>query len=157
MRLKIASVLATAALLTACGSNDECLDAEGKGGHHAHDFAPGSAADFAHNVGDRVYFDTDKSMIKGEGKETIHRQAHWLNQFHRSATIQGHCDERGTEEYNLALGERRANAVKNGLMSHGVSDAHLKVVSFGKNRPIVLGHTQEAWAKNRVAITVIDE
>ena len=158
MRLKIASILATAAVLAGCGSNEECVEVHGQGGsaHQAHQFHPGTAADFVHNAGDRVYYATDKSAIDKDGHQVIHRQADWLKQYNKTVTIQGHCDERGSVQYNLALGERRSNAHKKALMAHGIHDDRIKTVSYGKNRPIVLGHNRAAWAKNRVSIAVID-
>lgn len=167
MRLKITSLLATAALaLSACGSStDECVEASGQGGV-MEAVAPivespcvaGSVADFVDNVGDRVFFDFDRSHVRPEGMETLRNQADWLNRYpNYVVTINGHCDKRGTTEYNLALGERRANAAKEQLVAFGVNPARVKVVSYGKNRPIVEQDGSEwAYQQNRVAITVLD-
>ncbi|HZT51877.1 MAG TPA: peptidoglycan-associated lipoprotein Pal [Stellaceae bacterium] len=119
--------------------------------------AKGSAEDFKQNVGDRVFFDFDKSDIKPEGQQTLQRQATWLKQYPNvTVTIEGHCDERGTREYNLALGNRRANAVKNALVSLGIPANRIQTISYGKDRPIVVGSNEAAWAQNRVGITVIN-
>ncbi len=168
MRLKITSLLATAALtLSACGSCvEECVDASGQGGPLAAAEAaiateaciPGSVADFVDNVGDRVFFDFDRSAVRSDGLETLQRQAAWLNTYpNYVVTIDGHCDKRGTVEYNLALGERRANAAREKLIAFGIDPARIKVVSYGKNRPIVEQDGSEwAYQQNRVAITVLD-
>ena len=105
---------------------------------------------------DRVYFDFDQSSLTLEARETLDKQAAWLKKYPGyKITIEGHCDERGTREYNLALGERRANAVRNVLIAAGVSASRISTISYGKERPIVLGSNEEAWAQNRVAITTV--
>lgn len=165
MRLKITSLLATAALaLSACGSSTEdCVDVSGQGGAAADiaaeiGCAPGSTADFVENVGDRVFFDFDKSFVRADGMETLRRQSEWLATYPDvGVTINGHCDKRGTVEYNLALGERRAHAAMEQLVALGVNPARIKIVSYGKNRPIVEQDGSEwAYQQNRVAITVLD-
>ena len=108
------------------------------------------------NTGDRVFFATDSSVITSEGQLTLQRQAALLNQQPNiNVIIEGHCDERGTREYNIALGERRANAAKNYLVSLGVDSSRVSTTSFGKERPAVLGSNQNAWAQNRRAVTVV--
>lgn len=108
-------------------------------------------------VGDRVFFDFDRSVVRSDGEETLRRQARFLREHPEVAiVIEGHCDERGTREYNLALGARRANAAKNYLVSLGVEGDRIRTISYGKERPIVLGSNESAWAQNRVAISVID-
>ncbi len=167
MRLKITSLLAAASLLTACGPcPEECLTTAGDGALASEVAAiaaespcvAGSQADFVENVGDRVFFDFDKSSVRPEGMETLQRQAEWLKTYpNYVVTIDGHCDKRGTVEYNLALGERRANAAQEKLMAAGVEASRIKVVSYGKNRPIVEQDGSEwAYQQNRVAITVLD-
>jgi peptidoglycan-associated lipoprotein len=166
MRLKITSLLAAGALLTACGSStEECVEASGQGGAMEmgapimdNPCVAGSVADFVENIGDRVFFDFDRSNVRPDGMDTLQKQAEWLNKYpNYVVTINGHCDKRGTVEYNLALGERRANAAKQQLVALGVNPARIKVVSYGKNRPIVEQDGSEwAYQQNRVAITVLD-
>jgi peptidoglycan-associated lipoprotein len=115
---------------------------------------PGSVADFRQNVGDRVYFDFDQSTVREDGRQTLNKQAEWLKKYTNYAiTIEGKCDERGTREYNLALGERRANAVKQYLVAQGLPAQRINTISYGKERPEVVGSDEGAWARNRVAIT----
>ena len=109
------------------------------------------------DVGDRVFFDFDRATIRPDGEATLRRQAEFLrNNGNLTITVAGHCDERGTREYNLALGERRATAAKNFLVSLGIDASRVMTTSFGKERPIVLGHNEAAWAQNRVSITSIN-
>ena len=118
---------------------------------------PGSQADFvARMMGDdTIYFDTDRYNIDSLDAAALTKQAQWLMQYPaKRVTIEGHCDERGTRDYNLALGERRANAAKNYLVSLGVNPARLTTVSYGKERPVALGSNEAAWAQNRRAVTV---
>jgi peptidoglycan-associated lipoprotein len=118
---------------------------------------PGSQADFVQVMQgqDTIYFDTDRYNIDSADAAALQSQAQWLMRYpNKRATIEGHCDERGTRDYNLALGERRANSAKNYLVSLGVDAARLSTVSYGKERPIALGSNEEAWAKNRRAVTV---
>jgi peptidoglycan-associated lipoprotein len=117
---------------------------------------PGSVADFRQNVGDRVFFDTDMSVIRPDGRETLNRQAEWLKRYtNYQITIEGHCDERGTREYNFALGERRANAARQYLIAQGIPAARIKTVSFGKENPDPPGSDEAAWARNRRAVTAL--
>jgi len=118
--------------------------------------AKGSQEDFLASVAsDRVFFDTDKYDIDAEDQATLRSQAQWLAQNPTvRVTIEGHCDERGTREYNLALGERRANAAKNYLASLGVDSARITTISYGKERPVALGSDEQAWAQNRRAVTI---
>ncbi|MBU6208120.1 MAG: peptidoglycan-associated lipoprotein Pal [Alphaproteobacteria bacterium] len=117
---------------------------------------PGSRDDFLAKVAaDRVFFDTNRSDLDETARSTLDSQAKWLLQYPAvRITIEGHCDERGTREYNLALGERRANAAKNYLVAAGVNVARINTISYGKERPAVLGSNEAAWAKNRRAVTV---
>ncbi|MBU3656306.1 MAG: peptidoglycan-associated lipoprotein Pal, partial [Alphaproteobacteria bacterium] len=120
--------------------------------------APGTAADFVVNVGDRVFFDFDKSDIKSDAQQVLDRQAAWLKQYASTkVVIEGHCDERGTREYNLALGERRATAAKNYLVSKGIDAKRLQTISYGKERPAVLGSNEASWSQNRRSVTVVQE
>ena len=120
--------------------------------------APGSNAHFVQQMQGRnvIYFDTDKFDIDATDAAALRVQAEWLQRYPNArATIEGHCDERGTRDYNLALGERRANAAKNYLVSLGVDAARLRTVSYGKERPVALGSNEQAWAQNRRAATIV--
>lgn len=119
--------------------------------------SPGSQADFvAFTMGsDVIYFDTDRYNIDSADAAALQKQAQWLMRYpNKQATIEGHADERGTREYNLALGERRANAAKNYLVGLGIDASRLTTVSYGKERPVALGSNEQAWAQNRRAVTV---
>ncbi len=118
---------------------------------------PGSRADFIAQAGsDTVLFGTDSYDVDSEDEAVLARQAEWLKKYPNvSVTIEGHCDERGTREYNLALGDRRANAAKNYLVSAGISASRLSVISYGKERPAATGSDEGAWAQNRRAVTVV--
>ncbi len=117
---------------------------------------PGSVADFRQNVGDRVFFDTDQSTIREDGRQTLNRQAEWLKKYgNYQIPVDGHCDERGTREYNLALGERRANAARQYLVAQGIPAARIKTISFGKERPDPVGSDEAAWARNRRAVSAL--
>jgi len=120
-------------------------------------YLPGSQGDFvANTMSDRVLFDTDRFNIDSQDQAILQSQAQWLAQNPNSRiTIEGHCDERGTRDYNLALGEKRANAAKNYLASLGVSPARMTTVSYGKERPEALGSNQSAWAQNRRAVSIV--
>lgn len=119
--------------------------------------APGSQADFLATLmgQDTILFDTDQFNIDPADMAALTAQAQWLQKYPgKNATIEGHCDERGTRDYNLALGERRANAAKNYLVSLGTDAARLSTVSYGKERPLALGSDEDSWARNRRAVTV---
>lgn len=130
----------------------------GPGGIGSSSFGPGSQQDLAQTAGDRVFFAFNSSEISAEAQQILQRQADWLSHYPGvTVTIEGHCDARGTEEYNLALGERRANAAKNVLVAAGISPSRIQTISYGKERPIVLGSTEADYAQNRVAITVVGQ
>ena len=119
---------------------------------------PGTQQHFAQQMQgrDTIYVDTDKFDIDAEDQAALRQQAQYLQQFANvRATVEGHADERGTREYNLALGERRANAAKNYLVSLGVPANRITVVSYGKERPVALGSNEQAWARNRRAVTIV--
>jgi peptidoglycan-associated lipoprotein len=117
---------------------------------------PGSAQDFVINVGDRVLFDFDRYDIRADAQPILAAQAAWLNRYGSvQVRIEGNCDERGTREYNLALGARRANSVRDFLQSHGVDPGRITTISYGKERPVDPGAGEEAWARNRNAHTAI--
>lgn len=150
--------------LAAC-TNPDRLGGGGAGaggGAGSGAFAPGSAQDpksplyFQQTVGDRVLFEVDQSTLSGNAQTTLNGQAEWLmSNPEFTAVIEGHADEQGTREYNVALGARRANAVQEYLVSRGVAASRLKVVSFGKERPIEICSAEACYAKNRRAVTVV--
>ena len=118
---------------------------------------PGSAQDFTVNVGDRIFFDTDSSVIRADGQATLAKQAVWLNQYKNyRITIEGHADERGTREYNIGLGAKRATAVRDFLARNGVSAQRMRTVSFGKERPVAVCNDISCWSQNRRAQTVLN-
>ncbi len=120
---------------------------------------PGSRADFMAQSGtDTIHFATDSSDVDSESQAILTKQAAWLAKFPNvRVTIEGHCDERGTREYNLALGDRRANSAKNFLVNAGVNAARISVISYGKERPVATGSDEDAWAQNRRAVTVVPQ
>ncbi len=117
---------------------------------------PGSTQDFTVNVGDRIFFDTDSTSIRADAQQTLARQAQWLAQYPNYAiTIEGHADERGTREYNLALGARRAATTRDYLVSRGVPANRMKTISYGKERPVAVCDDISCWSQNRRAVTVL--
>ncbi|MFI0842574.1 peptidoglycan-associated lipoprotein Pal [Mesorhizobium sp. IMUNJ 23232] len=117
---------------------------------------PGSAQDFTVNVGDRIFFDTDSSAIRADAQQTLAKQAQWLNKYRNYAiVVEGHADERGTREYNLALGARRAAATRDYLISRGVAGGRLKTISYGKERPVAVCDDISCWSQNRRAVTTL--
>ena len=167
--LAVVLLLSGALALSACGQKRAPAEASSlppPGGEAAasaeYDAAgnyigPGSQTDLRRVAGsDRVFFDVDSYGLDDSDKDTLRRHAAWLAQYPNvNITIEGHCDERGTRDYNLALGERRANAAKNYLASLGVSPARMNVVSYGKERPEALGSDEQSWAQNRRAVTMV--
>ena len=153
---KFFSILAVCLLVAACAGQDE-QSATGTAGPGAGAGpAPGTVAEFVQEVGDRVFFGFDRFDLSAEARATLDRQAAWLQQYPDvSIRIEGHADERGTRAYNLALGERRANAVENYLVALGVSSARIETVSFGKERPLNPGSNEQAWAQNRRGVTTV--
>ncbi len=172
MRFKILGLIAAAALVAACETApEEKAATSGAGAAMAATTAaptvsppppapmgpaPGSKADFEANVGDRVFYDFDKYNLKADARGILEKQAAWLNKWPAvTITVEGHCDERGTREYNLALGERRANSVKDYLVALGVNPSRIRTISYGKERPVALGSNDAAWAQNRRGVTAI--
>jgi len=158
--LKLASVAAALLLVVGCSSKKEASTVPPAGGPSGggttSSIIPGSAEDFRVNVGDTVHFDFDKYDILENDKTTLQRQATWLGKYPAvRVTVEGHCDERGTREYNIALGARRANAVKEYLVSLGVSSARVDTISYGKERPICSESSEDCWAQNRRGVTTI--
>lgn len=153
MNTKILGAFAAVALLAACSSNDPtpAPSAPVTSGP-----VPGSQEDLVANVGDRVFFDLNKSVVKPEGRATLDRQAAWLAKWEKNnVQVAGNADERGTAEYNLALGNRRAKAAADYLKAKGVAAARITTISYGKDRPVALGSNEQAWAQNRNAITSV--
>ena len=119
---------------------------------------PGSQQDFIVNVGDRVFFETDSSELTTQARATLDKQAQWLNQYNRYAfTIEGHADERGTREYNIALGARRAQTVREYLVSRGIMAQRMHTISYGKERPVAVCNDISCWSQNRRAVTVLNQ
>jgi peptidoglycan-associated lipoprotein len=166
MNLRPLSLLAAVLLVAACSQTPENGGAAGGAGANGAGSSssssmttatPGSKEDFVQNVGDRVFFQFNESSVTPEGRATLEKQADWLKRYQNvTVTVEGHCDDRGTREYNLALGERRAAAVKRVLAALGVAGNRVAVISYGKERPIEVGDNEEAWTKNRVGVTVIN-
>ncbi|MEQ8585358.1 MAG: peptidoglycan-associated lipoprotein Pal [Thalassobaculaceae bacterium] len=167
MRIKFLSVFAAVALLAACETAPtETADTNTGGNTQATSSTtaaapagptPGSAEDFVVNVGDRVFFAFDSSALDAEARTTLERQAFFLRKYPSvSVTVEGHCDERGTREYNLALGERRASAARDYLVSLGIDPSRINTISYGKERPVNPASTEQAWAENRRGVTVIN-
>ncbi|MBN8893175.1 MAG: peptidoglycan-associated lipoprotein [Rhodospirillales bacterium 70-18] len=154
MNTKILGAFAAVALLAACSSPETA--APTPAAPVTAGPTPGSQEDLVANVGDRVFFDFDKSALKSDGQATLDRQAAWLAKWSQNRVqVAGNCDERGTEEYNIALGMRRATAAANYLMAKGVAKARIETISYGKDRPVALGSNEQAWAQNRNAITSV--
>jgi peptidoglycan-associated lipoprotein len=168
MWTKIIGVLGGLLLLAACSSAPETAPggppggaggpgAGGPGGIGSRNALPGSQQDLEASAGDRVFFAFDRSDITPESQQILERQADWLRRYPNvTVTIEGHCDERGTREYNLSLGERRAQAVKNVLVALGIPASRISTISYGKERPAVVGSSEEAYAQNRRAVTTVN-
>jgi len=152
MNRALLGAVAAPSLLAGCSNSSETGAQTGAGGA----IRPGSQEDLVANVGDRVLFDTDRSNIRADQRPILERQAAWMQQ-HSSVQVQveGHADERGTREYNLALGQRRANSARDVLIAGGVAGGRIRTISYGKDRPVALGSDEAAWAQNRRAVTVV--
>ena len=157
MNMNMLGAFAAVALLSACASHNETAATAGSGSTVATAGpAPGSQEDLVRNVGDRVFFEYDRSVLQADGRSTLDRQAAWLKQYAaNNVQVAGNCDERGTEEYNIALGQRRANSARDYLVAAGVAGSRITTVSYGKDRPSALGSDEQAWAQNRNAITSV--
>jgi peptidoglycan-associated lipoprotein len=167
MWTKVIGILGGLLLLAACSSAPEAPPGGpggaggpgvgGPGGIGSRNALPGSQQDLEASAGDRVFFPFDRSDITPEAQEILARQADWLRRYPNvTVTIEGHCDERGTREYNLALGERRAQAVKNVLVASGIPASRISTISYGKERPAVVGSSEDAYAQNRRAVTTVN-
>lgn len=156
MRNKLLSLFAALLLVTGCSSTSGSGDADGMGGAGQGQVVPGTQADLVQNVGDRVFYAFDSSTLTPEARAILDRQAAWLGKYSSvKLAVEGHCDERGTREYNLALGERRATAVRNYLVAKGVAADRLSTISYGKERPEVMGSDESSWARNRRGVSVV--
>jgi peptidoglycan-associated lipoprotein len=155
--LKIVSALSVALAMGACSKNPNEDGANGGlGGMGAGAASPGSQQDFVVNVGDRVFFESDQTELTPTAQATLEKQARWLSQYPRyTITIEGHADERGTREYNFALGARRAESTKSYLAARGVPASRMRTISYGKERPVAVCNDISCWSQNRRAVTVL--
>ena len=154
MNIKILGAAAVVALLAAC-SDQKTTASTGAGATTAGP-VPGSEEDLVANVGDRVFFAFDKSNLAPDAQATLDKQAGWLGKYQQvNVQVAGNCDDRGTEEYNLALGQRRANASRDYLVARGVTASRITTISYGKDRPTAMGDNEQAWAQNRNTITSV--
>ncbi len=143
--------------VTACASNTTDPSAQLAPGAGAGPVVPGTQRDFSVNVGDIVYFTTDSSDLSPEARQTLQKQAQWLRQYPQfTITIEGHADERGTREYNIALGARRATSVRKFLGRNGVNPSRIRTISYGKERPVAVCDDISCWSQNRRAQTVLN-
>jgi len=151
---KLAAVLMAVVGLAACANNPNAQQAGLNGAGAA---VPGSAQDFVVNVGDRVFFETDSSELTPQSRTTLDKQAQWLQHYNRyTFTIEGHADERGTREYNIALGASRAQTVREYLVSRGIDNNRMRTISYGKERPVAVCNDISCWSQNRRAVTVLN-
>ncbi|MGH7069776.1 MAG: peptidoglycan-associated lipoprotein Pal [Acetobacteraceae bacterium] len=156
MKTRLIGAMAAVALLAACATTPKPTTTGAGATAATAGPAPGSQQDLVQNVGDRVFFAFDRSNLSSEADATLTRQAAWLQKYGEvKVLVAGNCDERGTEEYNLALGGRRANAARDFLAAKGVSPSRIETISYGKDRPVALGSNEQAWAQNRNAITSV--
>jgi len=149
--LKFAAVLAVALSMGACANKNLGMDA------NASAATPGSQQDFVVNVGDRVFFESDQTDLSPQAAATLDKQIQWLQTYPRyQFTIEGHADERGTREYNIALGARRAQSVKAYMTAHGIDQSRMRTISYGKERPVAVCNDISCWSQNRRAVTVLN-
>lgn len=151
MNIKILGALAAVTLLSACANQGATTTPPVSSGP-----VPGSQEDLVANVGDRVFYDLARSTLRSDARTTLERQAAWLAKWSaNNVQVAGNCDERGTQAYNIALGNRRANAARDFLVAKGVAAGRITTISFGKDRPTALGSNEQAWSQNRNAITSV--
>src|SRR5437868_15534546 len=149
---KFAAMIVAGLSLAACANNPM----QGANAGLAGSAAPGSQQDFVVNVGDRVFFESDSTELTMQSRGTLDKQAQWLQQYgNYTFTIEGHADERGTREYNIALGARRAQAVRDYLAAQGIQPNRMRTVSYGKERPVAVCNDISCWSQNRRAVTVL--
>jgi peptidoglycan-associated lipoprotein len=153
--VKFAAMIVAGLSLAACANNPNQM--QGANAGLAGSAAPGSAQDFVVNVGDRVFFESDQTELTPQSIAILDKQAEWLQRYNRYAfTIEGHADERGTREYNIALGARRAQSVRDYLVSRGVQANRMRTISYGKERPVAVCNDISCWSQNRRAVTVLN-
>ena len=153
-QIRLAAILVAALAMGACAKN---ADENASQANAAGMATPGSQQDFVVNVGDRVFFESDQTELSPQAIATLEKQAHWLQSYNRySFTIEGHADERGTREYNIALGARRAQSVRTYLASRGVDASRMRTISYGKERPVAVCNDISCWSQNRRAVTVLN-
>ena len=151
MNIKFLGAFAAVALLAACSETPQPAPAPVSSGP-----VPGSQEDLVANVGDRVFYDLNRSTLRSDARTTLERQSAWLAKWSaNNVQVAGNCDERGTQAYNSALGNRRANAARDFLVAKGVAAGRITTISYGKDRPTALGSTEQAWSQNRNAITSV--
>jgi peptidoglycan-associated lipoprotein len=160
MKITTIAALAAVSLLAACASKPPANSGMSTGNtmtqSNQGSIVPGSQEDLVANVGDRVFFALNTSTLSDEAQATLTKQANWLAKYPNvRVQVAGNCDDRGTEEYNLALGNRRANATRDFLVAKGVSTDRISTISYGKDRPTALGDNEQAWAQNRNTITSV--
>ena len=152
---KFAAMIVAGLSLAACANNPNAMNGANAG--LAGNAAPGSAQDFVVNVGDRVWFQVDSSELTQQSIATLEKQAQWLRAYPQySFTLEGHADERGTREYNIALGARRAQAVRDYLASRGIQAHRMRTLSYGKERPVAVCNDISCWSQNRRSVTVLN-
>ena len=150
---RLAAVLVAALAISACANKPE----ENAQASAAGMATPGSQQDFVVNVGDRVFFETDSSELTPQSRATLDKQAQWLTNYNQYAfTLEGHADERGTREYNIALGARRAQTVRDYLTSRGIQANRMRTISYGKERPVAVCNDISCWSQNRRVVTVLN-
>ncbi|MGZ5897752.1 MAG: peptidoglycan-associated lipoprotein Pal [Xanthobacteraceae bacterium] len=148
--IRFAAMLAAALTIAACAKQNEQVGLAGAA-------TPGSQQDFVVNVGDRVFFESDQTDLTPQSRATLDKQAQWLSQYaNYQFTIEGHADERGTREYNIALGARRAQTVREYLVARGVAANRMRTISYGKERPVAVCNDISCWSQNRRAVTVLN-
>jgi peptidoglycan-associated lipoprotein len=149
----IAALVVSALAMAGC-ANNPAGDAQANAAGAA---TPGSQQDFVVNVGDRVFFETDQTDLSAQARETLDKQAQWLSRYAQyTFTIEGHADERGTREYNIALGARRAQSVRDYLIARGIAANRMRTISYGKERPVAVCNDISCWSQNRRAVTVLN-
>jgi peptidoglycan-associated lipoprotein len=150
---RLASLFVVVLAVAACSTNNN-QDANNP---NANASTPGSVQDFVVNVGDRVFFESDQSDLTPQARATLDKQVQWLQQYGQyQFTIEGHADERGTREYNIALGARRAQTVRDYLASRGIPAQRMRTISYGKERPVAVCNDISCWSQNRRAVTVLN-